>query len=92
MNSTQESIQEYFSLKPNSWFKYEVCEDGDAKIFYQQYNGMLLSDIFLVNPGMIDWLITSEKTDKTLRMIAQQIKNDYQKFVPDVQRKILTGK
>ena len=92
MNTTKDSVQEYLKSTVKSRLRYEVCEDGDAKIYYQQYNGMLLSDIFLVNPGMIEWLLSSDKTDMTLRQIAQQIKDDYLKFAPDVQRKILTGR
>ena len=88
--NTEEAIKNYKNKSKK--FKFEMLEDGDVKIISgNRFEGMLLSDIFVVDPGYIDWLIKAKYVDKGLKMSAMQLKSDANINSESISRQIALG-
>jgi hypothetical protein len=68
-------------------FRFELIDD-DAIIFNGNYNGMRLSDIFIINPSYLDYILGYKNADPGLKMIAQSIKDNYETTSIDIDREI----
>lgn len=85
--NTQEYIQRHQQTNKNEQLQFQVFDD-DAIIYNGRYKDMMLSDIFIIYPAFIDWLIGDSRIDKGLKMVAQSIKDDSEIFADNIQREI----
>ena len=90
MPTTMESIQQCRKKLRQSKIDFEELNDGDYLVLNGQYRGMKLSDVFVVNPAFIQWLIDDERFDDGVRMAANTIKSDSLVFSGSIMREIIT--
>ena len=80
-------MQDIINERKSNRFRFEILDD-DALIYSHQYDGMRLSDIFIINSSYIDWILGYDNGDEGLKMIAQGIKDNYERTSESIDREI----
>lgn len=73
--------------KNKNSFSFKIVNE-DAVILTGRYKDMYLSDIFIVNPYYLDWIINFKGGDEELKMVAKSIKNKYKFSEESINREI----
>lgn len=73
--------------KKHNRFIFEIRDD-DALMLSGQYRNMFLSDIFIINPGYLDWIINFDKADPGLKMVCKMIKKNFEITRSSISREI----
>ena len=87
MTTTREEIEKYKREHQPTYLRYDLVDD-DAIMRGGRYDGMLLSDIFIVFPGYVDFIIDYPHTDEGLKLIAKEIKERYHMYEDSIRREI----
>ena len=85
---TRDYIEQHLQREEEDKIKYEILDDGNARILTGQYEGMLLSDIFICAPWFIDWIQRDNRFHADLKFVANIIKRDGNLFADAIQREM----
>jgi len=90
MVTTLDLIRERQRKLKQTRIEFEELEDGDCLVTNGKYKNMKLSDVFIVNPAFIEWLIDDDRFPVGARMCARTLKEESVSFSGSVMREIIT--
>ena len=84
---TSEEIKRYKDSHKKTELIFDMLDD-DVIMKSGHYKGMKLSDIYIIFPEYINFIINYDNADKALKMIAKQIRDDANLFNENISREI----
>lgn len=84
---TEEEIKRYKKSRKKEKIEFDLFDD-DARILNGYFSGMMLTDIYVIFPEYIDFIIGYDNAPRAIKMIAKQIKSDYVSFQEGIKEEI----